>query len=453
MTVTGAKLRIRGIVLLLCVFGCSSLFAQNQVVDEIVAVVGSKIIMKSDVENQYGQYLAMGNPANEDLKCKIVEQLMVAKLLLNQALLDSLEVSDEQVESELDRKINYFISQIGSQQKLEEYFKKSIIEIKSEYRDLLREQLLTQQMQQKVTKEIAVTPSEVRSYYERIPSDSLPTLNAEIQVAQITRKAPENKEEVKNVKKKLEDIRQRILKGEDFATLAVLYSVDPSSKKGGDLGFVNRGELVPEFESVAFALKPNEISNIVQTQFGFHIIQLIERRGNQINVRHILLKPKVSEEDLVKVKKTMDSVYTEISGAKITFAEATQKYSDDPETRNNGGLMVNPQTGSSRFEADQMDPTLAFLVGKMKAGDVSEPQSFTTPDGKQGYRIIQLKSRTEAHKANLKDDYQKIQNVALQEKQGNTLKDWVSKKRNVTFVQINDQYKNCAELKDWMKKQ
>jgi peptidyl-prolyl cis-trans isomerase SurA len=427
--------------------------AQVQVIDEVIAVVGSKIILKSDIEHQYAQFIATGNAPDEGIRCKILEQVLLSKLLLNQAILDSVEITDDQVESELDRKINYFVGQIGSQQKLEEYFKKTIIEIKAEYRELIKEQLLIQSMQQKVVGSIAVTPSEVRAYYERIPSDSLPFLNAEMQVAQITRKAPENKEEIKAVKDRLEEIRQRVQKGEEFSTLAVLYSQDPSAKKGGELGFVDRGDLVPEFESVAFTLKPNEISDIVQTQFGYHIIQMIERRGNQINVRHILLKPKVREEDLSKIRSSLDSVANSIRKSEITFADAALKYSDDNDTRNNGGLMVNPQTGSSKFEADQLDPTLAYQLSKMKIGEISDPMLFQTQDGKQGFRIVLLKARIDAHKANLKDDYQKIQSVALAEKQSNVLKDWSAKKRNVTFIQIGEQYKNCPEIKDWLKKQ
>jgi peptidyl-prolyl cis-trans isomerase SurA len=427
--------------------------AQQQVIDEVVAVVGSKTILKSDIENQYAQFLATGNIPDESVKCRILEQMMISKLLLHQAILDSVEVSDEQVDSELDRKINYFIGQIGSQEKLEEYFKKSLVEIKAEYRELLREQLLTQTMQGKVTGSIAVTPSDVRNYYDRIPPDSLPYLNTDMQIAQITRKPPENKEEIKAVRERLEEIRQRILKGEEFSTMAVLYSIDPSSKKGGELGFVNRGDLVPEFESVAFSLKPNEVSGIVQTQFGYHIIQLIERRGNQINVRHILMKPRLREEDMAKAKAALDSVAEAVRKGTISFADAAAKYSDDEETKNNGGTMVNMQTGSSRFEADQLDPTLAFTLSKMKVGEISEPVIFQTPDGKQGYRLVLLKDRVDAHKANLKDDYQKIQSVALAEKQNNALKDWVSKKRSITFIHVGEGYRTCSETKDWLKKQ
>jgi peptidyl-prolyl cis-trans isomerase SurA len=425
--------------------------AQVQVVDRIVAVVGSKIVMKSDVENQYNQYLSQGNIANNNIKCRIVDQLMLNRLMLNQAVLDSVVVTDEQVESELDKKIRYFVSQIGSEKKLEEYFKKSIVEIKAEYKDLLKDQLLAQAMQSKITKDITATPSDVRAYYSRIPVDSLPNLNAEIEVSQITKKAPFSHAEIKAVKDKLEDIKARVAKGEDFGTMAVLYSEDPgSAKKSGDLGFVGRGELVPEFEAIAYSLKPNEISNIVETQFGYHIIQMIERRGNEINVRHILLKPKILNEDLLKAKASLDSIDDLIKSGKITFADAAQKYSDDAESKNNGGLMLNPQTGSSKFETDQMDPTLYFQIDKMKVGEMSAPLAFQTADGKQGFRLVLIKSKIDAHKANLKDDYQKIQTVALSEKQNNAINDWVEKKRVNTYIQINDEYKDCEELKDWI---
>ena len=426
---------------------------QRKLIDEVAAVVGSKIIAKSDVENQYTRYLAEGNTPDDKIKCKIFEQGFINKLMVDQGILDSVVVSEDQVEAELDRKMRYFIAGVGSVEKFEEYYKKSVVELKAEYKDLLREQMLTQQIQAKITGGVTTTPQEVQKYYDNIPQDSLPSVGAEVEVAQIIKSAVISKDEMLEVKSRLLEIKQRILKGEDFATLAVLYSEDPgSARKGGELGFLGRGELVPQFEAAAFSLKPGEISDVVETQFGFHIIQLIERRGNQINVRHVLLKPKVSPAALAQAKTTIDSAYTDINQNKLSFEQAALKYSDkDDEGAKNGGIMVNQQSGSSRFEISQVDPGILFHVDKMTVGSISEPVFFQNPDGKQGYRILQLKSRIEPHKANLRDDYQKIQQAALADKQAKVMNAWIAKKVKSTYILVKDPYKNCESIANWLK--
>lgn len=426
-------------------------------VDEITAVVGAKIILKSDIENQYGRYLAEGNPPDTGLKCNIFEQLFLSKLLADQAALDSINISDDQVEGELNRKLAYFISQIGSEEKLEQYFKKPFLEIKAELRDVLREQMLAQQVQQGITSNINVTPYEVKKFFDKIPLDSLPSVGSELEIAQIIKKARISKADKLEVRNKLQGIKERIEKGESFSTMAVLYSEDPgTSKKGGELGFLARGRLVPEFEAVAYTLKGDQISDIIETQFGFHLIQLIERRGNTINARHILIKPKVSPEALAMAKASIDSAVTDIKSGKLTFAQAALKYSDsdDPGAKN-GGVMVNPYTGSTRFELSQIsqvDPSMSFQIDRLEVGKMSDPSLFNQEDGTTGYRIFQLNNRQEAHKANLKDDYLIIQKTALQDKQNKTLNKWTEKKIKETYIQINvDSYKSCPSLKTWSK--
>lgn len=438
--------------------------AQNnkgKVIDQIVAVVGDNIITQSEIEVQYSQYLAQTNNADAsqslEIKCQILNDMLFQKLLLNQAKIDSLTVSEGQVTAELDRRIKYFINQIGSQEKLEEYYKKSIVEIKSEFKELIRNQLLSQQMQSAITKDVSITPSEVRSYFESIPKDSVPLINAEVEIGHIVREPKLSEEEKKEVYDRLTVFRERVLKGENFAALATLYSEDiMSAKKGGELGFVSRGDLVPEFESAAFSLKPGEISKIIETQYGYHIIQLIERRGEQVNVRHILLKPRFSAESLQKSKLFLDSIYNLLEKDSLTFAKAALLYSDDAETKNNGGLMVNPQTGTTHFEPSQLDPTLFFHIDKLKIGEYSKPVLIQSPDGKQSYRILYLKSRTEPHRANLKEDYQKIQSSALAEKQNTILKKWVREKQSSTSINLKKEYVSdtlhCEEImKDWSK--
>lgn len=425
---------------------------EKKMIDGVAAIVGNNIIMYSEVDAQFTQMLGKGN-IDESIKCEILEQIMVNKLLLHQAKLDSIKISDNQVESELDRRLKYFIQQIGSQEKLEEYYKKSILEIKSDFRELINEQLLAQNMQSKITGNISSTPSDVKKYFEKIHPDSIPLINAEIEIAQIVRTPPIGLQQKEEVKNKLEGYRKRIASGEEFSTLAVLYSQDISTaKKGGEVGYVGRGDLVPEFEAVAFRLKENEVSEIVETKFGYHIMQLIDRRGEQINVRHILLKPEILAEDLIKAKYFLDSVKTRIEGGKISFEEAAAKFSDNDETKNNGGLIINPMTGTSKFEPDQLDPGTFFQIDKLKVGEISSAVSLTTQEGKSVYKLLLLKSRTSPHKANLKDDYQKIQAAALTLKQNIAMQEWVEQQIRKTFVEVGPPFKKCENLKEWTKK-
>ncbi|MFH1319721.1 MAG: peptidylprolyl isomerase [Bacteroidota bacterium] len=442
----------------------SQSFSQNgKMIDHIAAIIGNEIIIQSDIEAQYQtQNLMMpDNVTEQEAKCIIMEELLYQKLLLNQAQLDSIEITDDQVESELERRMRYFTNQIGSEQKLEEYYGKSILEIKAEFRDLVKNQLLIQTIQSKITDNIKATPSDIKNYFESIPQDSLPFINSELEIAQIVKKPAVNEKEKLIVKEKLENLRQRIINGEDFGTLAYLYSEDPlSAKQNGELGFVPRGSLVPEFEAVAFRLssnpdknlnggKGNEVSEIIETLYGFHILQLIERRGETVNVRHILLIPKVSPQDLTKAKAFLDSIAVLIEIDSLTFAEAAMKFSDDKDTKTNGGMMINQQDGTTRLDASQLDPVLSFMIDKMKPGEVIEPALMNTLDGKQAYRLLKLISRTNPHVANLKDDYNRIQKAALAEKQNTAIDKWIKKKQANTYMKIDDEYKKCNFAYNW----
>jgi len=420
------------------------------VVESIDAVVGNKIILKSDVENAYQQFLSQGNYGNELVRCQVLDQLLLNKLLLNQAALDSVEVTEAQVQGELDSRMAYYIQQIGGEKNLEDYYQKSIPEIKEEFRPLIRDQLQIRAMQSKIAKNASASPADVRAFFESIPPDSLPYMNAEIEYAQIIRNIPVSEEEKESVRQRLEGYRSRIMNGEEFSTLAILYSQDGSAKKGGELGFTNRGELVPEFEAVAFKLKAGEVSQVVETKFGFHLIQMIERRGDQINVRHILIKPTVSEADIRRTATLMDSISDLLKNGVMTFGDAAGKFSDDAETRYNGGNVINPQTGNTRFEPEQVDPTVFFILDKLVVETYSSPSLSQTPEGGQIYRMLYLKARSSPHRANLVDDYQRLQEQALMSKQNKIMEDWVQKKKKSTYIKISDEYKFCDNLKYWM---
>lgn len=420
------SLPVLALIIIMTIFS-TNISAQDQeapkgvIIDEVIATVGGNIVQYSELEAQYLQYtMQEGVPADpQKMKCDMLENMIYQKLLLNQAELDSVEVTDGQVESELDRRLRYYISLLGSKEKFEEFYQKSVVEFKEELREQVREMMLVENVQQSITTDVKITPTEIRQFYKDIPEDSIPFINSEVRLAQIVKLPPVNDEEIERVKNKLQEIRYRVLNGENFATLAILYSEDPgSSKQGGELGLFGRGEMYPEFEAAAFSLKEkNEVSDIIKTDAGFHILQLIERRGEYVNVRHILLRPKVSPLDLAKAKVELDSIANLIEEGKFTFDEAVQEFSEDP-SKNNGGLVLNPMTNTSLFESDQLDPKVFFVIDKLEVGEISAPVQFQTLEGKDAYRILYVKDRTEPHKANLKQDYDKIQEWALEKKAG-----------------------------------
>ncbi len=447
------------LILFLNLFTSSQGFSQQSrdtVIDGVVAVVGGNMILKSDIEAQYLQMRAQGiiKGSPERMKCQLLDKLLYMKLLLHQGQVDSIKVTDSQVESEMDRRMRYFISQAGSPEKLEEYYGKSLLEIKNELKEIIREQMLTEQEEAKITKDVSITPSEVRAFYKKIDKDSIPLVNAEFEIGEIIKQPEIGPAEKLIVVLKLKGFKERIAKGDEFATLAVLYSEDPgSAKQGGELGMFKRGDMRPEFEAASFKLKtPGEVSDIVETEDGFHIIQLIERRGDYINVRHILLQPQVSMANLNRAKVTLDSVAMLITTKKLTFDQAVVKYSDDP-SRNNGGMIVNNVSGNTRFEAaqlTQLDPKVFFIVDKLKPGDISAPVLMKTERGKQEYRIYYLKDKTTAHRANLENDYTRIQVIALDKKKQKVVNDWVSQKVPGTYIKIAEQYQKCEFTRKWI---
>jgi len=444
------------IVLFILVLFFNHLFAQEEgkVIDQVIAVVGGNIILESEIEAQYLQYRMQegGHYGGEStIKCSMLETMLYQKLLLNQAELDSVEVSESQVKAEMDRRLRHYISMFGSVEKFEEFYQKSIIEFKDELKDQVRELMLVENVQHSITADVNITPSEVISFFKEIPKDSLPFVNAEVELAQIVKLPPVNKEEIERVKNKLQEMRYRIINGESFATLAVMYSEDPgSAKKGGELGMFGRGEMFPEFEAAAFSVKEDEVSEIIETEAGFHIIQLIERRGDYINVRHILISPKVSPLDLAEAKVELDSIATLIEKEEYTFEEAVVRFSEDP-SKNNGGILINPMTGTGLFEADQLDPKVFFVIDKIEVGEISVPVQFQTNDNKDAYRILYLRNRTEPHKANLKQDYDNIQEWALEQKKQVVIADWITEKAEDTYVKINDKYEDCEFISTWGK--
>lgn len=439
------------IVLLVIPF--NFLLAQDKVIDQIVAVVGSKMIKLSDIENQYVQYVLQGYIKNDTTyKCVLLEELLFQKLLLNQADIDSVTVTDKEVETDLDRRLNYFAKQLGGFDALEKFYNKTTLEIKKEFREIIEDQLLEQAVETKITTDVKVTPSEVKTYFNNLIPDSIPTIGSEVEVGQIVKLPTVSEDEKIKAKAKLTEIRDRIVKGEDFATLAILYSEDEvTAAKGGEVGFSDRGELDPDFEAAAFKLKEGEVSPIVLSEYGYHIIKLIERRGESINVRHILIVPKVATADLLAAKLSLDTVYDKLKADSITFEAAAKKYSDDA-SKNNGGIMVNTTTGTSKFEPDELDVSVFYIIDKLKPGEFSQPVPMKTDEGKQAYRILYLKTRTDPHRANMKDDYDKIQEAALAEKQNEEVKKWIKEKAAITYIYISKDYLGCDYTYDWFAK-
>lgn len=439
----------------LCVLFTLSFYASAQigvVLDEVIAVVGDQIATKSELETKYSAYLSQSGKVDDNTKCQIFEDILYSKMLVNQAELDSIVVDESQIEGELERRIRYYIAQIGSQEAMEAYYKKPLAQIKKEFRDPIREQMTIQRMQGEITSGVSVTPDDVRQYFDKIPKDSLPLINSEVEIAQIAIYAKTPESSIKAVKDKLNEYRKRVNEGEKFSTLALLYSEDQGSAlKGGDIGFVGKGEVEPEFGAASFKLKTGNVSPIVETRYGFHIIQLIERRGNKVNVRHILLKPKQDKASFDKAQQTLDSISNLIDSSQISFQEAAKKFSEDENTKNNGGVMANPQTSSSMTPMDELDPSLFFVIDQMEVGDISKPVIISDPRSKPGYRIVKVIKRTEPHRASLEKDYQKIKSAALAEKEQEVLQDWIKNNITKTYMRLNMEYcNNCEFQQAWI---
>lgn len=445
--------------LLLMLFAAVSVYGQDNVIDEVVWVVGDEAILKSDVESERLNAQYEGRKFDGDPYCIIPEQLAVQKLFLHQAAIDSIEVSEQEVIGQVERRTNWLIEQVGgSKEKLEEYYNKTSTQIREMLRENIRDGLTVQKMQQHIVGEIKITPAEVRRYFKDLPQDSIPFVPTQVEVQIVTLEPKIPLEEVERVKKTLRDYTDGINSGKmSFATYARFYSEDPgTARRGGELGFMGKGELVPEYANVAFNLQdPNKVSKIVETEFGFHIIQLIEKRGDRINTRHILLKPKVEEKDLEAALVRLDSIADDIRNQKFTFDDAATYISQDKDTKNNHGLMANKNTGTARFEMQdlaQVSQEVARMVENMNVGEISRAFTMINDKGKEVCAIVKLKSRINGHKATISEDYQRLKAIVMEKRSEDKLEKWIKEKQKHTYVRINEKWQKCDfKYPGWIK--
>ena len=426
-----------------------SAFGQNNVIDEVVWVVGDEAILKSDVESERLNAQYEGRKFEGDPYCIIPEQLAIQKLFLHQAELDSIEVSEQEVLGQLERQVNWYIDQIGSKEKMEEYFNKTSTQIREMLRENIRNGLIVQRMQQQIMGDIKIVPADVRRYFKDLPQDSIPFIPTQVEVQIITFEPKIPQEEIDRVKKTLRDYTERVEKGEiSFGTLARLYSEDPgSARRGGEYGFQSRGEVVPEFANVVFNLTdPKKVSKVFETEYGYHIAQLIEKRGDRVSYRHILMKPKVEEKELEKSLNRLDSVAKDIRNAKFTFDDAATYLSQDKDTRNNHGLMANPKTGTARFEMQdlaQVSQEVAKIINELNVGEISEPFTMVNNKGKEVCAIVKLKARIDGHKATITEDYQRLKSIVEAKRGEEKLDKWIREKQKSTYVRINENWVKC----------
>ena len=428
--------------------------AEDNIIDEVIWIVGDEAILRSEVEEERLRAQYEGQAIPGDPYCVIPEQLAIQKLFLHQAELDSVEVSESTVSHQVDMRMNYYISQIGSKEKMEEYFRKTSTEIREEMMKSVRNQMTIQQMQQKLTANIKPTPAEIRRFYNSLPQDSIPMMPAEVEVQILSFVPPVPVEEIERIKGKLREFTERVTSGQaDFSMLARFYSEDTeSAKHGGELGFVGRGQLVPEFADVAFNLNdPKKVSRIVETEYGYHIIQLIEKHGERINCRHILLKPRVSATDKINALTRLDSIAKVIRADSMTFEQAIIRYSEDKNTVMNAGLMTNPNTGASKFEYQDLPAEVAKQIYSMQEGDISNPFVMIDPTkNKEVCAIVKLKHKTDVHRANLTDDFQAVKAMLEQKLSGEFIHKWILNKQKETYVQIDPEWANCDfEYPNW----
>ena len=428
----------------LLAIGC---LAQDNIIDEVIWIVGEEAILRSEVEEERLRAQYEGQPIPGDPYCVIPEQLAIQKLFLHQAELDSIEANESSVSSQVDMRMNYYISQIGSKEKMEEYFRKTSSEIREEMMTSVRNQMIIQQMQSKLTEGIQPTPAEVRRYFNSLSIDSLPTIPAQVEVQILSIQPPVPIEETERIKSQLREFTERVTSGNaDFSMLARLYSEDTeSAKRGGELGFVGKGQLVSEFADVAFNLTdPKRVSRVVETEYGFHIIQLIERKGERINCRHILLKPRVSYMDKQNAITRLDSIRSLIMADSLSFELAVARFSEDKSTMMSGGTMTNPNAGTSKFEYQELPPEIARQIYNMKEGDISTP--FTMIDrtkNKEVCAIVRLKTKRDSHKANLTDDFQTIRDMLTQKLSAETIDKWIRQKQKEVYVHIDPNWRGC----------
>ena len=437
----------------IAVFLCGSMLSAQVTVDGIAGVVGNNIVLNSDVEQQLLQYQAQGLEVDAALRVQVLEDLLFQKLMLHQAVLDSVVVTENEVFNEIDSRINNFILQLGSEDQLESYFDKKIYEIKEEMFEPIENSLLIQRVRYDITSAVTITPSEIRSYFSTFPIDSLPTVNEEVEVAQILKLPPPSASAISETKKKLDKLKERINKGESFGTLAILYSEDPgSSRNGGLYTSIKRGMFVKEFEAVMFSLEEGEVSEVFKTEYGYHIAVLEERRENEVDIRHILMSPKISPIDLNNAKELLIEVRDSILNGELLFEKAALTHSDDKTTKFNGGKLINSNTGTSKFEIAHLEQGVNFAIENLEIEAISDPIYLKMEDGKEAYRMFILLDRKELHQVNLIDDYKKIRDLALESKKDESIEKWIAKSLEKTYVRVSELYKSEDFQYNWLKK-
>jgi peptidyl-prolyl cis-trans isomerase SurA len=426
----------------------------QQLVESVAGIVGNEVIFLSEVEGAVAQQRAQGDRSSiETLRCKLFENILVQKLFLDQARIDSIEVKESAVEAELNYTLNNYIRSIGSEKALEEYLKKSMVEIRMDLTKSLVNQEIERQVQQKIAENIKVTPDDVKRYFQGIPKDSLPLVPARVQLSIIQLDPPAREESKLAARQKLLELRSRILAGESFSTLAILYSEDiESAKQGGEIGYATRGEVEKEYADAAFSLNKNTVSKIIETKNGFHIIQMIDRKGDMVNTRHILIRSRVMPDEAVKAINKLDSIANKIRKDSITFAKAAIIFSSHKDSRINGGKLVIPSSRETWHKLDELDKETYIFVRDMKVGEISKPFRTTDENGNVVFRIVKVDDQMPAHVVDLKNDYQELYNAALMNKRSKTYQQWINKKIGITYIKISDEFKSCDfQTKGWLK--
>jgi len=440
--------------LLILFLGISpALFSQgpkNQVIDEVIAVVGNTPVLRSELDVLISQ-LDPEVVVTDEIKCQLFQKLLIDKMMIHQAEIDSLPISDDEVNDRIDNNIRFFERQMNSRANVEKYLGMTVGEYKKQIFPKVKSQMLLDKMEQKIQSDIKITPKEVRDFYSKIPADSLPFISSEVEVAQIVVKPSYSAEAREIAKEQVEILRERVMNGESFARLAGIYSDDPGSKtQGGLLPEFGRGDMVPEFERAAFKLKKDSISDIIETKFGYHVLKLIDKRGDKVMVRHILIRPKLIDTDMEQAKLKVDTILMKLRTGQITFCDAVKKYSEDDETKPNCGFFIDPNLGTQRIPFDYLDKNTAAVITPLKAGQFSEPTVGYAPDGSPFYHILYLKIETKPHVANLEQDWQRVQSLALEDKRDKALDIWAEKKRKETYIYISSYYLYCGYFEDWL---
>jgi peptidyl-prolyl cis-trans isomerase SurA len=431
-----------------------NLAGQDKTIDQIIAIVGGNIILKSEIEQENINLQAQGKISEGDMKCEILENMLIDRLLIAEAQLDTtIIITDSQVNQQLDGQLQMYVSYLGSEKAVEDYFKKPIAVIKAEMEDVVRNQLYSQQMKSKILKDVNITPSEVRLGYRNLKEDEIPVIPEQYEYARITFQPKISLEEQNRVKNRLRELKDRIEKGTSFSAMAVMYSEDPGAKSGGEIGYLGRGQLDPAYAAAAFNLKGDKISNVVESMFGYHIIQVIDKKGEKVNTRHILMRPKISVEAKEDAFKKLDSLANIIRKNDITFENAAMMFSYDKNTRNNGGVAINRENSSSKFTLEELDPSVSKIITKMNINEISAPFETIDEENQQTViSIVKLLKKSESHKANLQSDYQYLAELFLSKKKETVMKEWIASKQADTYIRISPNYSNCNfDFKNWIK--